>query len=182
MNTLSFLYTQMKQARTLDEKNINRQLLYESRHKLVDTLEKRLDRKFERIFHLLGLKYPPSDIENAYAGIRSTDAELRMNTIEFLDNLLDADLKKVVIPLAETAVIEDVIAKTLQRFGYNMTEEFESMKNLLESDDTTLKLQALSLIEHLDDNRYVPLVLKVLNDPDETIQRKALHMTKKFGL
>ncbi|MBN1481142.1 hypothetical protein JXA70_12795 [candidate division KSB1 bacterium] len=181
-NTLALLYTQMKACDLTSPGADKRHLLYESREKLVKALEKRLDRKIERIFHLLGLRYPPSDIENAYAGIRSTDTELRANTIEFLDNLLDGDLKKVVIPLAETTVVEDVISKTLQRFGYNLTDEVESMKHLLESDDVTLKRHALSLIEHLEESRYLPLVAKALNDPNSEIHNKAQELIKKFGL
>ena len=182
LGTLAFLYTQMKSENNTVADAEKNELLRESREKLTKTLEQRLDRQLERIFHLLGLRYPPSDIETAYAGIRSTDAELRLNTLEFLDNLLDMDLKKVVIPLAETTVVEDVIRKTLQRFGYNVTDEVESMSSLLESDNVTLKLQALSLIEHQGDNRYLPLIVKALNDPNPEIQQRVQVLMKKFGL
>lgn len=178
--TLVFLYSQMQQNHVNDN-DPRKQQLNDSRKRLIETLEARLDRKLERIFHLLGLKYPPADIESAYAGIRSTDKELRLNTIEFLDNLLDADLKKVVIPLAETTVVEDVIKKTLQHFGYDTKGEFEMMKNLLESDDAALKLQALMLIEHYEDSRYLPLIVNAVNDPNPKVAEKAQELIKRSG-
>ena len=100
---------------------------------LVEALEARLDRKLKRIFRILGLKYPPNDIENAYSGIRSNDSELRINTVEFLDNLLDINLKKLIIPITESALFDEMVAKTLQRFGMKYEREDEYLLNILNS-------------------------------------------------
>jgi len=54
---------------------------------LRQALQERMDQKLERVFRLLGLRYPPADIYSAYSGLRSQRSDLRASAIEFLDNL-----------------------------------------------------------------------------------------------
>ena len=72
--------------------------IFEARKKLIHLLEHRLDENLERIFKLLELKYPPDEIDTVYKNIKSDKSDLRVNAIEFLDNLLEVNLKKVLIP------------------------------------------------------------------------------------
>lgn len=183
--TLSYLYNQLHIDIKDEEDEKKQQLSKEiakARALLTTSLEKRVDLKLERIFRILGLKYPPNDIESAYAGIKSNDIELRINAVEFLDNLLDSDLKKVIVPIAESALIDDVTVTTLQKFGIKNIDEFECLSSLLQTGDNVLKIQTLKLIEYFDDKRYMPTIVKCLNDPDENIRKKAQSMIKKFGL
>ena len=79
----------------------------DARASLVDLLEKRLDRKLERIFRLLGLKYTSDDILVIYNGLKNNKPDFRLNALEFLDNLLEPNLKKILIPIIETAMVEN---------------------------------------------------------------------------
>ncbi|MBN2410809.1 hypothetical protein JXQ31_03890 [candidate division KSB1 bacterium] len=185
MNTLVFLYHQNQlnnkitasaQTNALNEK------LKDARTRLISILEKRLDRKLKRIFHMLGLKYPPDDIENVYAGIKSNDNELRLNAIDFLDNLLEPDLKKVILPIAESALLDEVVTKSLQRFVDKYQDEKEYFDSLMNSEDSDLKLYSLELIELLNDTKYLPIIAKCTYDHDFKVREKAQFMLKKFGL
>jgi len=55
----------------------------------------------ERIFRLLGLRYDQRDIYNAYLGITSSDPALRDSAVEFVDNLVDYDTRRYLLPLLD---------------------------------------------------------------------------------
>lgn len=55
----------------------------------------------EQIFRLLALSHPPRDIYTGYLGLISEKKNVRANALEFVENLLDADAKRVVAPLLE---------------------------------------------------------------------------------
>jgi len=67
---------------------------------LMRAVAERMEQRLERIFRLVGLLYPPHDIHAVYYNCQVKPA-LRASAIEFLDNLLDASLKQIVIPLLE---------------------------------------------------------------------------------
>jgi AAA family ATP:ADP antiporter len=62
-------------------------------------LGERLDMNLERIFRLLGLRYPAEDMLFAYNGVVSKRQATRASAIEFLDNLLSSNLKRAVLPV-----------------------------------------------------------------------------------
>src|SRR5262249_27035334 len=67
---------------------------------LIRAVQERLDQRLEVMFRLLALIHSPQDVYSAYYNCRARPA-LRASAIEFLDNLLAAEFKPVVIPLLE---------------------------------------------------------------------------------
>jgi AAA family ATP:ADP antiporter len=68
---------------------------------LVSTLEDRLNHTLERLFHLLGLKYSRNGIQGAYRALKSKSSENHSAAIEFLDSVLDRELKRFLMPLLD---------------------------------------------------------------------------------
>jgi ATP:ADP antiporter, AAA family len=58
-------------------------------------------KSLERVFNLLGLLYPPADIFYAYHAITSGSLHLKANAVEYLDNVLEPDIKRRLIPAIE---------------------------------------------------------------------------------
>ncbi len=56
----------------------------------------------ERVFRMLGLRYPSADMHSAYLGLTEND-DLRASAAEFLDNVLDWEFKRVLVPLLDEA-------------------------------------------------------------------------------
>ena len=56
----------------------------------------------ERIFRMLGLRYPSADMHSAYLGLTENNA-LRAAAAEFLDSVLDWELKRHLVPLLDEA-------------------------------------------------------------------------------
>src|SRR5690606_2191590 len=107
---------------------------------LIKLLEGRLDRNLERIFRLLGLKYPPDDIFIIYKSIQSKQSEMRNDALEYLDNLLEPNLKKVLIPLVETAMMDTFSEKAIRHLKLRIPGEYECFKSLLQGKDTRIVL------------------------------------------
>ena len=64
-------------------------------------LQERVDDHIDRIFYLLGLRYPLGDIRNAHAATRGHNPADRANAIEFLDNILSKEHKRILLPIME---------------------------------------------------------------------------------
>jgi AAA family ATP:ADP antiporter len=141
----------------------------DARKSLIDLLGRRLDGSLERIFRLLELRYPPEDILTVYKGIQSDKADLRMNAVEFLDNLLEARLKKMLIPVLETAILNTMAEPVSGLFAEKEPDEFECYRLLLEGVDVKLKLSVFYLLEKLADPKFLPLVQTYLNAENRKI-------------
>lgn len=104
--------------------------------------EKLLDNR-ERLFRLLGLKYEPKDMFNAYLGISSSSLELRSNAIELIELVLSSSMKSAFVPIAECVSRESLIAIGSLQFGIHITSETEALNILLDGDDDWLRTAAL---------------------------------------
>ncbi|NGP75294.1 hypothetical protein G3570_01510 [Balneolaceae bacterium YR4-1] len=183
LSTLSAMHTQIilaykRQKRGSEEENTQ---LTEARRNLIELLEKRLDNDLERIFGLLGLKYPPDDIGNALEGIRSNKPEQRINAIEFLDNLLEPDLKRVLIPIVETTILDAISEETLDSLNLEILSEKECFELLLGGNDQRIKLAVLQLIALLGDEKYMPVVKPYTESDNPTIQSGAKEALVKLS-
>jgi len=183
-NTLAALYRQTRPEGspsdpTLQDRDWN--LVAESRQALIRDLEEKLDENLERIFRLLGLQYPPDDIYSAYLGIQSKQPDLRINSVEFLDNLLEPHLKRVLIPIIETPLAHAMIDRTLDQMGLKIPSEFEGLVLLLTGEDSSLQARALELVAHIKDKRYIPFIGALINSPDPKVRSKARLAVKNLG-
>ena len=110
---------------------------------LVRTLEERLDQTLERIFRLLGLRYPPEEIYDAYRAVRSPDSQRRTAALEFLDNTLGQPLKRMILPILEESSWDRLEPFAEEYFGLEPLSYEECLRQLLHSDDRWLKMVAL---------------------------------------
>ncbi len=74
---------------------------------LARSLSEKIKRGMDRIYRLLSLLHPWKDIAAARHTIEQGDARSRAGVLEYLDNLLTGDLRKILIPLIENARAED---------------------------------------------------------------------------
>ena len=185
VNTLTFLYSQGKRTAKLaniETSELDAKGLQRARELLVRVLEQRLDNNLKRIFRLLGLIYAPEDIENAYLGIKSKKPDVRINAIEFLDNLLDVNLKKVIIPIAESALVDAIMEDSAERLGFKTKSEYECLAMLLASEDSHLQILALDLISYLKDNQYLPHISRLINSFDSKVREAAKSALRSIGI
>lgn len=144
----------------------------DARQGLINLLRKRRGANLERLLRLLGLRYPPGDIIPIQRGLRADTHRERVSALEFLDVLLDTNLKRIVVPAIETGVrldenfpvppLDDVAAA-----------EYGHFRRVLRGRDTRLKLAVLYLVGTLGEDRYMPLLRVQLEAPDARVRTAA---------
>jgi AAA family ATP:ADP antiporter len=76
---------------------------------LAGELENSLARTIKNVFELLGLVYPQDDILKAYQNIQAGTKKALDYSIELLDNILQKDIKELLLPLLEDIPLEEKI-------------------------------------------------------------------------
>jgi hypothetical protein len=71
---------------------------------LAEALSESRKYEVERIFRILELLYPREDFFSAYIGLQSRSITVHDNALEFLDNVLKAQLREMLVPLLDGKV------------------------------------------------------------------------------
>lgn len=143
------------------------------RSEVIQLLESRLDINLERIFRLLGLKYPPEDIIPIFERISNEKTDLRTNAVEYLDNLLEISLKKILMPIVETALLDSISEEAVHKLGLKVPNELKGFERLMQTKDTQLKLAILHLIKAQFNSSYIPLVRAATEDANPKVRKLA---------
>lgn len=156
-----------------------REEVQEARALLIRALEEKLDENLERIFRLLGLKYLQQDMYNAYLSIKSDKSDLRANAVEFLDNVLDFELKKFIIPIVEKNPYNYLVEKSGEFFGFSLPDENDCLALLLKGNDMWLKSCALFLLAELKNDQCLDLMKPLRNDANPVVSETAGYALNK---
>jgi len=103
-------------------------------------VQESMRQELERIFRLLGLLYPRLDLHSAYLGLQSKSVSVYDNALEFLDNVLKAQIREMLVPLLDGKVSvqeRSRLAKRLVRAGIDNQEQ--AVAALVTSDDPWLR-------------------------------------------
>jgi AAA family ATP:ADP antiporter len=136
-----------------------------ARKELIDLLEQKLDNDLNRIFWILGLSYPPGTILPLYDDLRHQDPDIRISTVELLDNVLEPGLKKVVISIVESAMQKKLSSDDMERLDLKVPTEMSCYELLLKGRDERIKLAVLKLISALKDPE-LDYLLQIAKDDD----------------
>lgn len=179
-NTLSAMHTQIiiSYRNRKKSKQEIRQEERDARTSLLELLERRLDSGLERIFKLLGLRYPQRDVDIAYEGLVSEKQEARINAIEFLDNLLTGELKRTLLPIIEESSLDVSSEEAVQLIKHKVPTEMECFQLLLQGNDLKVKLAVLYLITQQKEPKYLPMVKKLTGSNDPKLRTFAKEATE----
>lgn len=129
-----------------------------ARESIVAVLEEQLVTSLKSIFKLLSLLYDEADIKVSYSGLMSDVKEAQDNALEFLDNLLQSQLKTQILPLIEYYNIDSDKTSKLNQLEPELQDEYNLLKTLFNKRGKRIKLELLHLIRVLDDKSYITLV------------------------
>jgi ATP:ADP antiporter, AAA family len=121
---------------------------------LARTIEERLRQTLERLFRLLGLRYPPREIYSAYLGVSRRGGEQYSAALEFLDNVLERDLKRVLLPLLDAP--GHVLETGRHLFGIEVKTAETAIRDLIRSGDPWLVACAVAAAADLGMRRLAP--------------------------
>ncbi|MCK4538422.1 MAG: MFS transporter [Candidatus Krumholzibacteria bacterium] len=130
-------------------------------------MEERCVLSLKRMFRLLGLRYHPGDMYNAYRGLISPSQTLRANAIEFMDNILSPHLKRTIVPIMEDFHGTAGGGGPTAPKGYRKPEGDDPLEVLLRHGDRWVRISVLYLVGMSGYDKCGPIVdeLREASDP-----------------
>jgi AAA family ATP:ADP antiporter len=95
--------------------------------------------RVERIFRLLSLIHEPTDVQSAYRGLRSALQSTRSSSVEFLDNLLDAEVKRVLLISLDDADRDRFAAIAREAVGLSRQPRERALAQMIAGSDPWLR-------------------------------------------
>jgi ATP/ADP translocase/HEAT repeat protein len=142
---------------------------------LRDAIEERLNKARDRFFLLLGVIYPPKAIELIYSNLKSSNLTIRSNAIEVLDNLLDKDLKRKLIPIVEKVQKERMLSVASEFFDLRSISPEDWMREFLESKETWLVVVTINVVGEMKLISEQDTIVRHLRNRNPIIRETALH-------
>ena len=130
-----------------------------------------MDQELERIFRLLGLLSEGPGVHDAYVGVRSTNASVRANALEFLDNVLKPELRRLLVPLLDSQVsLAERVAIADRLVGAPLQTTEQAVGTLLASEDPWLRSCAVYAVGVLHLQRLEPELHKFASATDPALR------------
>ncbi len=152
-----------------------------SRLLLIRTLEERLDQTLERVFRLLGLRYSPEGVFDAYQAVRSPRAQRRAAAVEFLDSTLGRPLKRLILPVLEEIAWDRLRLLGKQQFDLKPAGTADFLKDLIRGDDRWVKMVAIYRAGELRLTSLEPDIRAAVSDPDPKVVETASHALERLA-
>ncbi len=146
---------------------------------LDDALSVRLTRTQQRMFKLLGLLYSTKEMELVWLNLCSPMPQARANAVEILDNILEGEAKRLIVPMAEGTV--DPVRIAVDEFGLKAQSRGEWIETLLGGSDAWLQVAALEVVGR-ERNAALAQKLAPLHDSkDPLVQETARWVARRLG-
>jgi ATP:ADP antiporter, AAA family len=121
---------------------------------LARTIDERLAGTLERLFRLLGLRYPPKEIYAVWLAVSRRRQEQATAALEFLENTMDRNLKRFLLPLLDAP--ESLPEQGLRLFGLAPLNAEDAIRELIRSRDPWLVACAISAAGELRLHNLAP--------------------------
>ena len=134
---------------------------------LARTIDERLRQTIERLFRLLGLRYPPRQIRAAYMAVSQRRSEEFSAALEFLDNILDHDLKSVLLPMIDGS--PHLLDIGRERFGIKPPSLDHALLDQIRREDPWLAACAVAAVAELRLHSLAAEVAKLAERQDAVV-------------
>ncbi len=148
------------------------------RNHLITELEILLDNNLKAIFNLLSLVYNPEDIKMTYIGIQSEIKEAKINSLEFLDNILQSKIKTMVLPIIEYYVVDDANYKSTI-INLNQLKERKTLRRIIRMGNFKLKILVIKYVQISNNKNLISVLLPLKqfrNADAKAFATKAYHL------
>jgi AAA family ATP:ADP antiporter len=113
---------------------------------LQSELRDRAEDALQRIFCALSFTYPAQTLEIVQANLTSTDANVRANAVEVLDNMLEADHKALILPLVDEGAVRQMLDSQQVKSGVISHSRNEWLRELLDDREPWMVVASLHTI------------------------------------
>ena len=131
-----------------------------------------------RIFLLLGVLFPNAEMERIDADLKDELAidsrGRRANAVELLDNVLDRELDRKLLPLFEDIPRAEKIASVADLLDLRLADRAETLAALCRSETPWVRACALNYAAQLNSSPAVDAALELTADPSPIVREVAL--------
>jgi len=139
---------------------------------LASSIEERLRQTLERLFRLLGLRYPPKEIYAAWLAVHHGRREQYTTALEFLESVLDRELRRILIPLLDDAA--HLTERGRELFGVEIKTAEQAARELIHSGDAWLAACAMAAAAELKMRDLTPDIAEAARGAGAEINQVAL--------
>jgi ATP:ADP antiporter, AAA family len=126
---------------------------------VLEAIRHAMEQELERIFRLMALLFPHAGLHDAYVGVRSSNAAVRANALEFLDNVLTPELRRVLVPLLDSHItVDERIQLADGLVGAPLENAQQAVATLLASEDPWLRACAIQAVGTLQLTSLAPQI------------------------
>lgn len=111
-----------------------------------DALAEQRERSLDLVFRLLAIRYPLKSIELIQLNLKSDKPSVRANAVEVLDNLIDKNTRRMLLPLLEDAEPARVLARGEELFDMRRQPPAAWIREFLDTSDTWLLTAAIHAV------------------------------------
>jgi ATP/ADP translocase len=134
---------------------------------LARTLDERLRRTMDQLFQLLSFLYPAKEMQGTYLALSKRDRDAHSAAIDFLDSVLDQDLRKVVVPIFDAP--ERALERGTALFGIEPQDVESIIGALMQSDEQWIASCAIAAAGELKLRSLAGEVAKAVNRRDAAV-------------
>ena len=146
---------------------------------VLEALSHSMEQEIERIFRIMALLLPRAGLHDAYVGLRSVNAIIRANALEFLDNVLKPELRQVLVPLLDSQVTTEDRIELANRFvGAPLDSAERAVATLLASEDVWLRSCAVYAVGALQ-LRGLASQLRRFEESDDPVLRESVSTARR---
>ena len=139
-------------------------------HALRDAIRHEL----ERVFRLLKVLYPGADMHSAYVGLQSDNPVVHDNALEFVETVLNAELRALLVPLLDREITVDQRVQIADHVtGIPIRTAADAVRVLVATDDAWLQSCAAFLAGELCIEKLVPQLRFWMADPNPLLRESA---------
>jgi len=136
-------------------------------------LREGIQHQLEHLFAILSLRYP-RELVSAYFSLRSGETSVHDNALEYLDNVLDPELRRNLVPLLDARTSDSERAHQAGRItGSGLPSLDEAVAFLLQSGDPWLKCCGAGAVAAYRLHSFQPSLDHCTNDSDPAVREAA---------
>jgi ATP:ADP antiporter, AAA family len=146
-------------------------------HALRDAIRHEL----ERIFRLLKVLYPAADMHSAYVGLQSDNPVVHDNALEFVETVLNTELRALLIPLLDRDITVDQRVQIADHVtSIPIKTAAEAVRVLVATEDAWLQSCAAFLAGELRLEKLAPQLRFWTADPNPLLRESAREALAKI--
>ena len=144
---------------------------------LLDVMATKLDNCYQRIFSILSLMYGNTLFDNIYFNItrKFVAPSQRANALEIIDNIVDKDIRPIIVPLIESKTEEEKLNLCYQFFSVKRLKINDIIETLLSDDSEWVRSVTLYAVAHEHIDGIYGRIQMFLYDQSPIVREAALY-------